>query len=363
MRIYLYILAGVTSALIGWNVGQFFLTGLKILEQFPEIILFPCIAISLAIGMVLTEIFISNPTRPKLNWRIGSRSLAIAAALGLFAGLIAGLIYQILKLLPIFNEDKYIYILRVFGWLIIGGATGLAEGLTWRWRSIESGDRKRFKKRLLTSVIGSSAASLVAALIFESLPKLFGKFPLDWEDPIGFSILGILLGLVFSLTTSPSYMVALRAGTGFEYTGEEDDTEPEIGGLKHTPKYPIIEKKESQLKFVSDGYAERIEEGLSIQLPANGKIRIGSADKAHIRIPELPLHVADLEFKHRETLLVPNPKFFYTIEVNGEQLQKRKPISLKHNYVLTFYPQERSAGNEQNFFRFVYYNRFLDPQA
>ena len=62
MRIYLYLLAGITSALLGWNLGQIFLTDFGFLPQFPEIVLFPCIAIALATGMVLNEIFISNPT-------------------------------------------------------------------------------------------------------------------------------------------------------------------------------------------------------------------------------------------------------------------------------------------------------------
>ncbi|MGB3639362.1 MAG: hypothetical protein WBA39_17570, partial [Rivularia sp. (in: cyanobacteria)] len=70
MRIYLDILAGITSALLGWNLGQFFLTDLGLLQQIPEVILFPCVAIALAIGMVMNEILIGNPTRPKLSFRI-----------------------------------------------------------------------------------------------------------------------------------------------------------------------------------------------------------------------------------------------------------------------------------------------------
>ena len=361
MRIYLYILAGITSALMGWNLGQFFLTDQGLLKQFPEVILFPCIAVSLSIGMVLTEIFISNPTRPKLNLRIAWRSLSLAAGLGLLAGLMAGGISQILFLPQIRVPTP---IVRTLGWLLIGGSTGIAEGETWRWRSIEAGDRKRFRQRRLTSLLGSITASLTAALIFEILRQLIGKFPPELkgaEDPIGFSILGLLLGFVFSVSTSPSYMVALRAGAGFEYT--EEDIYDSIDQSRPTPQYPTIETKESRLKFVTDSDAERIEEGLSIQLPSKGKIRIGSSVKAHIRLPDLPSYIADLELKPRQTLLVPNPVLFKTIEVNGERLSSQKSVSLKHNYVLTFYPQDKWVENEHKFFRFVYYNRFLDPQA
>lgn len=360
MRSYLYILAGITSALIGWNIGQFLLTELGFLTQFPSIVLFPCIAISLAVGMVFTEIFISNPTRPKSNLRIAFLPISIAAGLGLLAGLIAGGISEILFLLPIHVPAR---IVRIIGWLLIGSSTGIAEGVTWRWHSIEAGDRKRYQQRFWTSLIGSIAASLAAALIFEMLrqiPDLMQGLK-GAEDPIGFSILGLLLGFVFSVSTSPSYMAALRAGSGFEYTGEpvyDSDDEQNTA-----VEYPLIEKQESRLKFVTDSEADQIEEGLSIQLPGKGKIKIGSAKDTHIRIPGLPIYSADLELKPRETLLVPDQKFFHTVEVNGERLTSRKSIPLKHNYVLTFYPQDKGTTHEHKFFRFVYYNRFLDPQA
>lgn len=352
MRTYLYILAGINSALIGWNLGQFFLTDLNLLPQLPEIILFPSIAISLAIGMVVTEIFISTPTRLKLNLRIAKRPLLIAGGLGLLAGLIAGGIYQIV-LLPQNPIDERI--IRTIGWLIIGGSTGLAEGVTWRWRSIEAGDPKRFQQRRDTSFMGGIIASLAAALLFEIIRQSIGELPPNfkgYEDPIGFIILGILLGFVFSKTTSPSYMVALRAGAGFEYTGLYDSS----------TTYPTLEQQEAQLKFVGEDEDGRIEEGMSIQLPATGKIRIGSADLAHIRIPDLALHVADIEMNPRETFLIPNPRVYDTIEINGERLSSRRKVPLKHNSVLTFYAQQRVA-NEQQLFRFVYYNRFLDPQS
>lgn len=359
MRIYLYTLAGITSALIGWNLGQFFLTDLGLFKQFPEIILFPCIAISLAIGMVMNEIFISNPTRPKLSFRIAKTPLLIALGLGLLAGLIAGIISQILFLPQIHVPTP---IVRTLGWLLIGSSVGLAEGLTWRSHSMEAGDPKRFRQRFITSVIGAIGASLVAAGLFELIRKM-GTIPADFkgtEDPLGFAILGFLLGLVFSITNSPSYLGALRAGAGFEYTGPNyEDIDTQLKTVKSP--FPYIDK--SVLKFVSDGEADKIEEGLSIQLPATGTIKIGSAvNNSHIYIPELPLHVADLVLKKREAVLCPYPDFYQTIEVNGLRLNSGKNISLKHNYVLTFH-SIKMDGNDEKIYRFVYYNRFLDPQA
>ncbi|MDJ0617947.1 MAG: hypothetical protein QNJ63_14585 [Calothrix sp. MO_192.B10] len=363
MRIYLYILAGITSALIGWNVGQFFLTDLGLLQQFPEVILFPCIAISLAIGMVMNEIFISNPTRWKLSFRIAKTPLLIALVLGLLAGLIAGGISQILFLPQIRLPTP---IIRIFSWLFIGASVGLAEGLSWRWHSMEAGDPKRFWQRFKASVIGASAASLLAAGLFEFIRLSLGTTPPDGfkniEDPLGFSILGLFLGLVFSITNSPSYLGALRAGAGFEYTGPNYylDIDPELTADNQKSSY--IDR--SVLKFVSEDYTDEIEEGLSIQLPGSGIIRIGSAvKKANIYIPDLPLHIADLILKKREAILSPNPQQFHNIEVNGERLTDRKNIPLKHNYVLTFHPVPMDGNHEEKIYRFVYYNRFLDPQA
>jgi hypothetical protein len=360
MRIYLYLLAGITSALLGWNLGQIFLTDLGFLKQFPEIVLFPCIAISLASGMVLNEIFISNPTRPKLSFRTARIPLLIALGLGLLAGLVAGGVSQILFLPQIRVPTP---IVRSFGWLLIGSSVGLAEGLTWRWHSIEAGDPKRFWHRFTVSLVGGIIASLAAALLFEFIRSCINELPSSFkamEDPLGFTILGLLLGLTFGLSNSPSYMVALRAGAGFEYTGQIfDDLESSSSHL--SPAYPRIAK--SRLKFVSDSEEEKIEEGLSIQLPSKGKLIIGSSSEAHISIPGLPHHSADLELKARQTSLIPNNRFYSTIEVNGNRLSSRRAVILKHNDLLTFHPKDHNESDEKKFYRFVYYNRFLDPQA
>jgi len=362
MRIYLYILAGMISALIGWNLGQIFLTDFGLLNPWPEVILFPCIAVSLALGIVLTEMFISNPTRPKLILRIARLPLLIAAGLGLLFGLLAGGISQILFLPYLQIDPRFV---RVIGWLLIGLSTGIAEGVTWRWHSLEAGDPKRFKKRFLTSLSASAIASLAAALLFEVLRQMVGKFTPNlqgFEDPIGFAFLGISLGLVFSLSTSPSYLSALRAGAGFEYAGpiyydSDDDLAPTVSVPSINLSHPI--------KFVSASGLEEIEEGLSIQLPETGKINIGSENnpKAWIRLPGVPIHVADLNLTVREAQLLPNPKFCNYIEVNGRRLHDHTTIKLKHNHVIAFYLKNSEEENGKSFYRFIYYNRFLDPQA
>ncbi len=378
MRIYLYLIAGLTSALMGWNIGQFFISDLKILTvfPFPEMILFPCVAVSLAMGMILNEILISNPTRISLCLRKVTKPLLIALGLGIGIGLVSGGLSAIL-LQPSLSIPPLL--IRVLAWLLIGLAVGLAEGLSWRWQTIEAGDPQRFWKRLIISILGASLASLLAATLFETFRhSISGTILKNAEDPIGFSLLGILLGLTFSLTNSPSYLIALRAGAGFEYTTdteedydyddqeeETDQTEEEIRDTLPKILYPRINNP--VLKFVSRSQGRRIEEGLSIQLPNNRKIAkltIGSEVNADIYIPHLPPQIATLKLESRQTLLVPTKKHFKQIFINGRRIPNSDPVALKHNNLIAFTTQEDPESiHEKKTYRFIYYNRFLDPQA
>jgi hypothetical protein len=365
MRIYFYLLAGITSPLIGWNLAQIFITDLGLLKRFPEIILFPCVAVAIALGMILNEIFISNPTRPKLCCQKAVIPCFIALALGIIFGLLSGIISNIL-FLPQLNISAPL--IRIIAWLIIGFSVGLTEGLTWRWQTVEAGDYKRFWRRFIISVIGASMASLTAALIFEFVRNQLTEIPpilRSYEDPLGFMILGLLLSLTFSFTNSPSYMIALRAGAGFEYTGEDlftdiMDNEDVPITVKLKPSYPLINTH--ILSFVSNSEQDKIEEGLSIKVADNGKITIGSAPDSDIFIPDIPEQVGVLEIRYRETFLIPHQRFYRLIAVNGFRLSSPRKIRLKHNNLIALFPREEEY-NSDKIYRFVYYNRFFDPQA
>lgn len=364
MRLYFYCLAAVCSALIGWNLGQFVLEDVGWFTSLPEVVLFPCVAASLAVGLVTNEVLISNPTRPKINFRILKSCLLIAITLGLIIGLLAGGLVQFL-FMPSLSIPSFI--IRVAGWVAIGLAVGLAEGFTWRRRSIEAGNPKRARRRIFSSVASAIAASATAALLFELLRLGIGTLPTAFrnlEDPIGFSILGLLLGLTFSFTSSPSYLAALRAGAGFEYRKVEPDAIDTVGIETSALSYPYIGQA-SKLQFVGLQNDSQVEEGMSIQLPASGKLRIGSATKREpdIYLPGVALHVADLEVRPRYAILDPNPMAFEAIEVNGIALKSRRKVKLKHNSLLTFHVLDQSDPYAKKLYRLVYYNRFLDPQA
>ena len=105
---------------------------------------------------------------------------------------------------------------------------------------------------------------------------------------------------------------------------------------------------------------DKIEEGLSIQLPPRGKVKIDSAQLkilgsqqfgVNICLPGLPLHIADLDLALSQTILVPNLNFFNRIEYFGDPLTESTPIKLRHKDLITFHAEN---GNAQKLFRFVY---------
>lgn len=372
IRVWLYTLFGAASGVLGWSLGQFLLSDLGWLEQMPEIVLFPCVAIAMAICIVAADIFLSNPTRFKRNLRKGWLPTTIAALLGLLVGLASGGITRI-PLDPQMRQEVLTVLeaehVRAIGWLLIGLAVGLAEGSTWGLRSVEAGDTRRFWQRLLTSAIASLVGALLAFIIFEWLRQESGRIPEElkaWEDLVGFSLLGSLLGFALSFATSPSYMAALRAGAGFEYMASSQGSSDDGQATTIVANAPRIQQdrknKKLKLKFVSDKGDDRIEEGLSIQLPARGIILIGSGIGSHIWIPGLPLNSGYFELTPSETKFHPNKAHFHMVEYKGSRLTEHRPIKLKHNDLIAFRAQQGEYYGKK-LFRFVYYNRFLDPQA
>jgi hypothetical protein len=400
LRLILYILAGITTALLGWNLSQAtfgllgFLENIPILStvsqlrQWEDIIVFPFITVCLSAGMVLNEIFITNPTRPKLNWRIAQKPMIYTVLCGLLAGLAIGGLLQIFYQPQFQIEERTV---RVISWWCIGAVVGLIEGLTWVFYNMEAGDEERRRKRQFISLFAASFASIVAAGLFEIIRNHFNTTSDSFqqiEDPIGFCILGALLGITFTFTTSPSYMVALRAGKGFEYRGEDISRvtvaiDPNYAA-KQASLEPVISSEAIEtLKFVTDSSKkkeQKIEEGLSVRLPDVGKIAIGgrmpkktmsNGQKvgSDIYLPHTLPFLAHIEMGNRQAKLIPNPNLkqddYKKIEINGIPLDTSEEIVLKHNTLIAFYTDKPDDDNPNlpKMYRFVYYNRFLDPEG
>lgn len=351
MRIYFYTISGIVSTMIGWNISQFLLIGtgesigeglLPLPEDFPqEPIVIPIVAVCLAIAMVVTEIFLSNPTRDKANKRVLPPYLWAALGMGTFTGLVAAALALIL-----YQTGAPDWSVRIVTWSLVGLFTGLGEGISWRFRSIE-GATSKANARIWKATLFGLGAGLAAALLVEILRRVLSLE--GYEDPVGLLILGFSLGLSLSFATSSTYQVALRAGEGFEAIDPNYALSPR----------PRPKLNHSDLKFVAGEY-DFIEEGLSIQLPSKTSepLTIGSAVDADIYIPDIPEYAASLQVSNRQVNI-------RCITEKAVQIQRRilvqggKPKPLSHNQILTFYHQ----GDNEKYYRFVFYDRFLDPEA
>jgi hypothetical protein len=369
MRNYLQVLLGILAAILGWNVSQIFLVDLAPLWklsnftfflEFPYLVKFIILTIFLSIGMVISEIFLSHPTRLKASLRIVRNPVLIAVALGLLAGLLSSLLSWLIKLSP-----APPFLVRFTDWLIIGLAVGTAEATGWYVREIFRKDidsESRRKRFIVSSGIGM-LASLVAFVI-----------PVGHE--LGrFILLGAILGASLSSLASPNSEFVLKAGSGFE--------ERLRGSLRSA-------SIKSPLTFTIITRSKKIEEGLSINLPKGEEVIIGSDDrKCQIYVSDLPQECAKISLKGRQTWLEPlgeNGLF-----VRDDQIEIRPSSSpedkdkfpLRHNQIVTFYtksaPDNQTeipsnsednsdvfappSGNNKIYVRFVFYDRFLDPEA
>ncbi|MFE4105953.1 hypothetical protein ACFVKH_06680 [Almyronema epifaneia S1] len=317
------------------------------MESIPSFLILTIVTPCLAIAMVVTEFFLSNPTRYKANWKTLRRNyLPLVTLTGLISGTILGLLnWQLLS-----SSGSSIQV-RLLSWGSIGLFTGLAESLSWSFRSVE-GSGKSARNRIIQSVILGSVAGLVAATLYESLRQYLGIY----QEPFGFIGLGLLLGCVLSFTSRPSYQVALRAGQGFEKIDFESDLVPQLSHKKFSSSVfnfvPLVDNRDNLV---------RIEEGLSIKLPAivskNHPIIVGSRSDADIFIPDVAPTCASLWREQSGVKL--RCEFTKAVRIQQQQMRVGDIVMLRHNQILSFYHETNPA----EFYRFIFYDRLLDPQA
>lgn len=346
-RQVLYISAGLLAGLIGILISQFLLYSplLTLLPDTlarPPLILFPITSTSLAVSMVWAEIFLNNPTRHKNNRQI----LLKPTIRAIWVGTITGIIAAILSITVGNTTSLDGSLLKLLGWLLIGAGAGIADGYSWQFRTIEGGQKSRAQTRFCKSVVCGVGAGFLAFVA----SKLF--FLSQAEDMIGFILLGTVLGFFLCRTAGASLCMALRAGAGFELDESNRD-------------YPYI-RTPLRFNFISPhatkGSEQRIEEGISIELPVQGIITIGSDSNSHIYVPKLPYNCAEFEINNRQVSLKSKGKA--CVIVDKKLLSINESKTLKHNQILTFIiPPQDENQLRINFVRFVFYDRFLDPQA
>ena len=215
-----------------------------------------------------------------------------------------------------------------------------------------------------------------------------------------FILLGSLLGFLLSFTESPNTQFALKAGYGFERIAGGNTTINNINSKTD---------KDHGLKFVyvpSKNKSMTIEEGLSIELPKTGNIIIGSdIEQADIIVSDLPHKIATIQTDGRKATIkncsnnilkklpseivikpreavnntTPNPyaaAFNNTsnqpenhppnldkdsdLDKDSESIDDSNETELYHNTIITLYTKNQDS---RKYVRFVFYDRFLDPEA
>ncbi len=351
-RTFFYIFLGLIAGLIGIVISQFLLL-IPIPDSLPKffdraaLFIFPITTITLTVSMVWAEIFLNNPTRFKQNRDQVKEPTLKAIWLGLGIGLLVAFFLIGVGYIPFINEVW----IKLIGWLFIGGAVGLADGITWQLCTIEGSSSQ--KERVNKYKFKSIRAGLVAGFVAFFISKL--PFFSSVENIIGFIVLGVVLGFALSLTSGASLCYALRAGTGFEL--DEDNSD-----------FPVIQSEDEELSFnfkspyarEEDGTKNRIEEGISIELPSEGAITIGSDKNSHIKVPVLIDDCAVIKINKREVSI--KAKGENIVFVDDKPLEYGQSKILKHNQILTFI-KNPDKSERIDFVRFVFYDRFLDRQA
>jgi hypothetical protein len=387
IRTWFFLLAGITFANVGWNLGQFLTydMGLDKLIPRPEPIFMGFTAFCLAFGFVLTELVVSHPFRSP--WKT-SKTLWAAIGFGIFFGILFAGIYWAIDS-PQFGRALFFSnwqgsTFRWLAWSLVGIATVLAESLAWQTTNViekidksqvnaKSGTKKNRDSliRLGITIAFSLFAAFIASWLFEFLRTTqvvianiasIKKF----EAPSGLMLLGAFLGIAFSICTSPTYVASLRAGAGFEFR----EGNASIKGYILPP-----------LKFVGGRFEgqKNIEEGLTIQLLSrslvgfvssflngdaskrsdviNNGILIGSDSNCHIQLDGIAPEICKIINQDNSYILErSDDDDSAKVAVNGKEISSSEPQAIKHNTIITLY-----ATNQKDFYRFVYYNRFLDP--
>lgn len=359
MSTYLYAIFGIIATLLGWTISQIILTFARLIGKTvifnPDFILFPIIAGFLTTAMVAAQIFLNAPTHPKKSWRAFRRSYFwVALGIGTFLGFIPSLITQLL-----YKSGWSPEIVNILAWCLIGLVTGFTEGGVWNLRKgATSKAKQRHKKVILYGGIAGFCAAILSMIITGLLPPPLQRY----EDPLGFGILGLVLGVFISKATAPNYRYALRAGHGFPVVLQQRNLTVNDAVLNN-----------SRLKFVIKDESRRfnfIEEGLSIELPSDTaqSLTIGGNDQSHIRIPYIADKCAELNVKEQGvTLKCLNPNSV-AINFSHKPMDDQGEVELRHNSIITFYHKdyEETANDdekEKKIYRFVFYDRLLDPDA
>ncbi|MCL2936377.1 MAG: hypothetical protein MGU50_07200 [Trichodesmium sp. MAG_R02] len=400
MRNWLYFIVGLLASVVAWSFSQILLVDFKpiwdnldwtFFAQVPYLIKFFILTIFLAVSMVMAEVFFSHPTRLKQGWKVLKWPLIIAIIVSILGASLSGIISFVFKL-----TGFPAWTIRLIDWLIIGLVIGSAEGITWLLRTLSKLVLYQTTQEVendITKVFNHFVKSISFSLLVSFIVFIFSEIIIK-QDIWSFILLGSLLGSALSFIESPNTQFALKAGYGFERIAGGNTTKNNLNPRTYR-------KCDLKLVYVPRGNKPiTIEEGLSIELPKTGNIIIGSdIEQADIIVSDLPHKIAtvningrkatiknfsnnilkklpsEIVIKPREPVNNTTPNPYATafnnvsnqpennspnLDKDSESIDDSNDIELYHNTIITLYTKNQ---NSRKYVRFVFYDRFLDPEA
>ena len=400
MRKWLYFIVGILASVVAWSFSQILLVDFKpiwdslnwtFFAQFPYLIKIFILTIFLAVSMVMAEVFFSHPTRLKQGWKVLKLPLIIAIIASFLGAILSGIISFVFK-----QTGFPAWTIRLIDWLIIGLVIGSAEGITWLLRTLSKLVLYQTTQEVendITKVFNHFVKSISFSLLVSFIVFIFSEIIIK-QDIWSFILLGSLLGSALSFIESPNTQFALKAGYGFERIAGGNTTKNNLNPRTYR-------KCDLKLVYVPRGNKPiTIEEGLSIELPKTGNIIIGSdIEQADIIVSDLPHKIAtvningrkatiknfsnnilkklpsEIVIKPREPVNNTTPNPYATafnnvsnqpennspnLDKDSESIDDSNDIELYHNTIITLYTKNQ---NSRKYVRFVFYDRFLDPEA
>jgi hypothetical protein len=352
MRSLLYVTAGILAGLLGYILSQAIINQ-NWVHSF-EYVVFPICSAFLAASTVIAEIFLNHPTRYKMNRERLPKPLCLAIVFGMGSGLIAA--YLSTKTDELLNLNPNIAI--AIGWILMGVSAGFADGYSWQDRTIDGGQKERAIERLIASVGYGGLAGFMAFCVY-FLTSQSQSWVSQSKELVSFLALGGFLGLFLNRAGAGVLSFALRAGAGFEFKPMQNSGDYPRIKIKSTTKLKLnCMACDDYGKPLPKAYENKIEEGISIQLPKRGEITIGSGKDSDIYVSILPERCAKVILNDRTASLEAQADQSIQIGKNRQPLREEEKRDLFHNQVLTFYDHTKA-----NFVRFVFYDRFLDSQS
>lgn len=402
MRNWLYFIVGLLASVLAWSFSQILLVDFKpiwdslnwtFFAQFPYLIKIFILTIFLAVSMVMAEVFFSHPTRLKQGWKVLKWPLIIAIIVSILGASLSGIMSFVFKLtgLPAWT-------IRLIDWLIVGLVIGFAEGITWFLRTLRKLVLYQTTKEVendIIKVFNHFVKSISCSLLVSFIVFIFSEIIIK-QDIWSFILLGSLLGSALSFIESPNTQFALKAGYGFERIAGGNTTKNNLNPRTYR-------KCDLKLVYVPRGNKPiTIEEGLSIELPKTGNMNIiigSDIEQADIIVSDLPHKIAtvningrkatiknfsnnilkklpsEIVIKPREPVNNTTPNPYATafnnvsnqpennspnLDKDSESIDDSNDIELYHNTIITLYTKNQ---NSRKYVRFVFYDRFLDPEA